>query len=138
MLASASITRFQDNFLGANHEFKAGVEFEQGEYHRDWYRANPYYSYWEDYAAGNPYYYSTASRARTARLRIRTCTPERGMWDVQDHARRFSGYIQDSVTTGRLALNLGLRLDYSYQYEPEQARPELRFDARPPPSSTRP
>ena len=49
MLGSASITRFQDDFLGADHEFKAGAEFEQGEYHRDWYRDNPYYSYWADY-----------------------------------------------------------------------------------------
>jgi hypothetical protein len=130
MLGSASLTRFQDDFLGANHEFKAGFEFEQGEYHRDWYRANPYYSYWADYKNNNPYYSSTS--AYRGRLRIRTCTPSRGMWDVQDNARRFSGYLQDSANTGRFTLNLGLRLDYSYQYEPEQSRPELRYDAAPP------
>jgi len=129
-LASASITRFQDNFLGVDHEFKAGFEFEQGEYHRDWYRENPYYSYWWDYKTLNPYYSSTTlSRGR---LRIRTCTPERGMWDVQDNARRFSGFLQDSLNAGRITLNLGLRLDYSYQYEPEQSRPKLRYDAAPP------
>ena len=130
MLGSASITRFQDDFLSANHEFKAGAEFDQSEYHRDWYRSNPYYFYWYDYVNKDPYYYST-SKAQ-GRLRIRTCTPEKGMWDVQDNARRFSGYIQDSIITGRLALNLGVRLDYSYQYEPEQTRPQLRFEARPP------
>jgi hypothetical protein len=133
MLGSASITRFQDDFLGANHELKAGVEFEQGEYHRDWYRPNPYYFYWYDRLTYNPYYYSgTSTTSLQGRLRIRTCTPERGMWDVQDHSRRFSGFVQDSVVTGRLALNLGLRFDYSYQYEPEQSRPELRYDAPPP------
>jgi hypothetical protein len=130
ILGSASITRFQDSFLGANHEFKAGVEFEQGEYHRDWYRENPYYSYWWDYKTLNPYYSSTT--AYRGRLRIRTSTPERGMWDVQDHSRRFSGFFQDSVSTGRLTLNLGLRLDHSYQYEPEQSRPQLRYNAAPP------
>jgi len=128
-VGSASITRFQDDFLGANHEFKAGVEFEQGEYHRDWFRANPYYSYWANYATGDPYYYSSSSRR--GRLRIRTCTPEQGMWDVQDHARRFSAFIQDSAVAGRLALNIGVRFDFSYQYEPEQTRPELRYEYGP-------
>jgi len=129
MLASASLTRFVNNFLGANHEFKTGIEGEQSEYHRDWYRKNPYYSYWYDYAAGNPYYYSPS--AKRGRLRIRPCPPERGMWDVQDNVRRLSWYVQDNITKGRLALNLGVRLDYSYQYEPEQSRPELRYENGP-------
>jgi hypothetical protein len=129
-LASASITRFADDFLGSSHEFKAGVEFEQSEYHRDWYRGNPYYVYYADYAKNNRYYYSNSKKQ--GRLRIRTCPEERGMWDVQDHVRRFSGYIQDSLTFGNFAINLGLRLDHSYQYEPEQTRPELRYDAAPP------
>jgi hypothetical protein len=128
-LASVSATRFQDDLLGASHEFKAGFEFEQSEYHRDWYRANPYYSYWANYATGNPYYYSTGSRQ--GRLRIRICPDERGQWDVQDHIRRFSGYLQDSARAGRLTFNFGLRLDHSYQYEPPQARPELRYDYGP-------
>jgi len=128
-LASVSATRFQDDLLGASHEFKAGFEFEQSEYHRDWYRANPYYSYWANYATGSPYYYSTGSRQ--GRLRIRICPDERGQWDVQDHIRRFSGYLQDSARAGRLTFNFGLRLDHSYQYEPPQSRPELRYDYGP-------
>ncbi|MBE0460457.1 MAG: TonB-dependent receptor [Candidatus Aminicenantes bacterium] len=129
MLGSASITNFLDDFLGASHEIKAGVEVEQTEYHRDWYRANPYYAYWRDYSAGNPYYYSTSEKK--GRLRIRYCPPVKGMWDVQDHTRRFSGYLQDSLSAGRLAVNLGLRLDYSFQYEPQQMRPELRYNYGP-------
>jgi hypothetical protein len=125
ILASASITRFQDDFLGVSHEFKAGTEFEQSEYHRDWWRGNPYYVYWYDYATNNRYYYSRTGRQ--GRLRVRYPTPEKGMWDVQDHVRRFSGYAQDSITAGRLAINLGLRVDYSFQYEPEQVRPEIRY-----------
>ncbi len=125
ILASAAITRFEDDFLGAGHEFKAGAEFEQAEYHRDWWRGNPFYVYYNNYATDDRYYES-ASR-REGRIRVRFCTPERGMWDVQDHVRRFSGYVQDTATTGRLAINLGLRLDYSFQYEPEQSRPELSY-----------
>jgi hypothetical protein len=127
ILASASLTRFQDDFLGASHEFKAGAEFEQSEYHRDWWRGNPYYAYYYNYTINNRYYYSTSGRQ--GRLRIRYCPPTRGQWDVQDHVRRFSGYAQDSVTTGRLALNIGLRVDKSFQYEPEQSRPELRYES---------
>ena len=133
MLASASLTRFQDDFLfGTNHEIKAGFEFEQTEYHRDWFRENPYYSYWNNYAATprDPYYYSTTNRY--GRLRIRTCPANRDEWDVQDHTRRFSGYIQDSISKARFTFNLGVRYDFSYQYEPEQTRPELRYAVGPP------
>lgn len=129
MLASTSLTRFQDDFLGASHELKVGAEFEQTEYHRDWFRANPYYSYWRDYKKGNPYYYSTSGKR--GRLRMRYCPPEKGMWDVLDNTRRFSGYTQDSIASGKLAINLGLRLDYSFQYEPEQSRPQLRYEYGP-------
>jgi hypothetical protein len=116
--------------LTARHEFKAGGEFEQSEEHEDWYRGNPYYSYWEDYAAGNPYYYSTD--LKQGRLRVHNCPPVAGFWDIQDHVRRFSGYVQDSATKGRLSLNLGVRLDYSYQYRPRQGRPSLSYDYGPP------
>jgi hypothetical protein len=124
-LASASITRFEDEFLGASHELKAGFEFEQTEYHRDWFRpgGNPYYSYWYDFNDDNPYYYSTSGRR--GRLRIRMCPGEAGLWDVQDNTRRFSGYLQDSAVFGRLAVNVGLRIDKSFQYEPVQTRPYL-------------
>ena len=132
-LVSASLTRFQDDFLGVDHELKAGAEFEQGESHRDWYRSNPYYFYWYDMTANNPYYYSGTSAANLqGRLRIATCPSEQGQWDVQDHSRRYSAYLQDGITTGRIALNLGLRFDYSYQYEPEQTRPKLRYNSAPP------
>ncbi len=127
-LASAAWTSFQDEWLGAGHEIKVGAEFEQTEYHRDWYRENPYYSYFDGYPH-NVYYYDVEDQE--GRLRIRMCPPEKGMWDVQDHTRRFSAYVQDSITAGRLALNLGLRFDFSYQFEPEQTRPELRYEYGP-------
>lgn len=128
-LASASITWFLEKLMGAHHELKVGVEFDQAEYHQDWYRQNPWYSYWLDYADGNPYYYSDSGKQ--GRLRIGFGPSMPGMWDVQDSIRRLSGYIQDSLTTGRLAINLGLRFDWSYQYEPGQSRPELRYEYGP-------
>jgi len=127
VLASLSGTKNVNRLFGARHEFKAGFEFEQTEYHRDWYLGggNPYYSYWKDFNANDPYYYSTLDQR--GRLQVRFAPGERGMWDIQDNTRRFSGYIQDNLSTGRLAVNIGLRLDRSYQYEPGQDRPELRY-----------
>jgi len=133
-LASASITRFQDDLLGASHEFKLGGDFEDNTYFRDRCRGyeqgdNPYYTYWRDYVkyqeTGDDkwkYYYST-SGAR-GRLRIRPY-PHLGVWKAYDNVRRFSAYAQDSIVAGKLAINVGVRFDYGYLYEPEQTRPEL-------------
>jgi hypothetical protein len=129
IIGSAQGTHFKDDFLGASHEFKVGVEFEQTEYHRDWFRLNPYYSYFRDYDANNLYYYSTSGQR--GRLRVRMCPRTKGEWDVQDHTRRFSTFVQDSITAGRLVINAGLRFDYSYQYEPEQSRPNMTPDMGP-------
>jgi hypothetical protein len=126
--ASAAITRFQDDLLGASHELKAGVEWEDTLYQRDRCRGfeqgdNPYRTYWRDFAAQNKYYDSPSGKR--GRLYIYPYSHLGGGMVGEDNTRRFSAFAQDSVTAGRLALNLGLRFDYSYAYEPEQTRPEL-------------
>lgn len=126
--ASASITRFQDNFLGASHELKAGGEWEDTYYIRDRVRGfeqgdNPYYTYWRNFATGNKYYDS--SSGKRGRLYLRPYSHLGGGMVGEDNTRRFSGFAQDAILTGRLAINLGLRLDHSWAYEPEQTRPEL-------------
>ena len=125
--ASASITRFEDYFLGGKHEFKAGGEWEDTYYIRDRCRGyepgdNPWRTYWYDFAAGNKYYYSTSNKQ--GRLYLYPFG-EHGLFPDSDNTRRFSGFIQDSFVTGRLAINLGFRVDYTYAYEPEQSRPSL-------------
>lgn len=122
-LASFSVTHFADDLLGASHEIKFGGEFEHTVYGLDRYKdGNPYYTYWRDYNAGNKYYYSTSGRR--GRLRVRPFGPQGTVWKY-DNTRRFSGFVQDSIVKGRLAVNVGLRLDYGYQYEPEQTRPDM-------------
>ncbi|MBN2245205.1 MAG: TonB-dependent receptor, partial [Candidatus Aminicenantes bacterium] len=66
-LASASMTHFADDLLGASHEMKFGAEYEGTIYGLDRYKGvergdNPYYTYWRDYNAGNKYYYSSSGR----------------------------------------------------------------------------
>jgi len=122
-LASFSVTHFADDLLGASHEIKFGGEFEHTIYGLDRYKdGNPYYTYWRDYNAENKYYYSTSGRR--GRLRVRPFGPRDTVWKY-DNTRRFSGFVQDSIVKGRLAVNIGLRLDYGYQYEPEQTRPDM-------------
>ncbi len=122
-LASVSLTHFADDFLGASHELKLGGEYEHTIYGLDRYKdSNPYYTYWRDYNAENKYYYSTSGRR--GRLRVRPFGPRDTVWKY-DNTRRFSGFVQDSIVSGKLAINVGLRLDHGYQYEPEQIRPDM-------------
>jgi hypothetical protein len=126
-LASVALTHFADDLLGASHEMKIGGEYEGTIYGLDRFKGydlgdNPYYTYWRDFLAGNKYYYSTGSRS--GRLRMRPFA-ERGVVWKYDNTRRFSGYALDSIVTGKLAINVGLRLDYGYQYEPEESRPAM-------------
>lgn len=128
-LASLSLTHFADDLLGANHTFKVGGEFEDTIYGLDRFKGyekgdNPYYTYWRDYNAGNKYYYSPTAKPPQGRLRMRPFA-ERGVVWKYDNTRRFSVFAQDSLVWGRLAVNLGLRFDYGYQYEPEQSRPAM-------------
>ncbi len=120
---TASITKYLDGFLGGNHELKAGFEFEQGEGIRDWNKTNPYKTYWYDYATRNPYFFSPAGKQ--GRLTISTCPTTAGSWEPLDGIRRFAGYVQDSLRVGRLALNLGATVDYSYIYQNAETRSQI-------------
>jgi len=119
----ASLTAFADGFLGARHEFKAGFEFEQSETLRDWYKANQFRTYWYDYASGNPYYYSP--ELKQGRLSFSPCPAGSAMWTPKVGIRRFAGYLQDSLQAGRLALNLGVHVDYSYIHRPGGSRSKV-------------
>jgi hypothetical protein len=122
-LASFSVTHFADDLLGASHEIKFGGEFEHTVYGLDRYKdGNPYYTYWRDFLGGNKYYYSTSGRR--GRLRVRPFGPRGTVWKY-DNTRRWSAYVQDNIVKGKLAINVGLRFDYGYQYEPEQTRPDM-------------
>ena len=116
----ASLTAFADSFLGARHEFKAAFEFEQSESTHDWHKANQFRTYWYDYESRNPYYYSP--ELRQGRLSFSPCPAGSSMWTPKAGIRRLAGYIQDSAKAGRLALNLGVHIDYSYLHRPAGSR----------------
>jgi Carboxypeptidase regulatory-like domain len=82
---------FREKFLGGSHEFKFGLEYR--------YNSAVEYSYdpgdvWKLYRNGKPYMAYVEREQRAA--------------GVED---RYSVYLTDGYTRGRLTLNLGLRLD---------------------------
>ncbi len=118
--ASAYITRFQDNFLGGSHEFKAGVEFEDAYGDWNWWRANSMiWNYWNN----NPYWSRARGLSRTTygdgNLAFYICATEKDKSLIADKAQRIGGFLQDSMTIkNRLTINAGLRVDYSYGFKP--------------------
>jgi hypothetical protein len=111
-----NLTRFQDNFLGMNHEFKGGIEYARGTTSSQRTRPQPYTLYWRDW---QPWaYYNTEPYKGRIRIRIpqinRDEMPrENGFW-------RIGAFLQDSITIkNRLSLNIGFRYDESHGFQPE-------------------
>jgi len=115
--ASAYLTRFQDNILGASHELKVGGEYEFSTLE---------YSAWKEnnltihYNQGDPYFFGLNSSPSTSN------TVGKGMIsfliasEVEDRyiprfeLQRFSLILQDTMTFAqRFTLNLGIRFDRS-------------------------
>jgi len=113
--AGAYLTRFQDNFLGGNHELKLGAEYEftYGEW-STWKKDNLLL----DYYYGNPYYYglsespTTDSTVGKGRIYFYITDIAEGILNPKTELRRLGFYIQDTATiASRLTLSLGLRFD---------------------------
>jgi hypothetical protein len=115
---SVTATYFLDNALGGSHEWKFGVEYEWTDGNWNWWRENPFISYWFD---GSIYSYPTSSNPNRGRLYSYISGPSDGS-SVQENAmKRWGAFIQDSWTiVDRLTLNLGVRFDTSHGYFPEQ------------------
>lgn len=110
----AVFTRFQDDFLGADHELKAGIDYSRNNADRQGSRPNPYYYYWNN---GQPWYYSDVEPYK-GQFRIYSgstttqLSHKAGMW-------RMSFFLQDTINIGsRLTVNVGLRYDDSHGYVP--------------------
>ena len=121
-------TYFKDAFLGGSHEFKGGLEWEDGLGGWDFWRIDNMIWYMDTRKPGN-YYYGLVNWKGI---------PNVGMGDIRfyhmnpsgpnlsggpiqhDRNRRYSGYIQDSFTMAkRLTLNLGLRYDWMKGFHPK-------------------
>ncbi len=118
----ASITRYEDSFLGGQHEFKAGAEYEY--IYGEW-------STWKednlliDYYLRNPYYFglnespSTGNTVGKGKIHFYLASKEQGGLIQKSNVRRYGFFVQDSVILAeRLTLNLGVRFDRSSANQP--------------------
>ena len=125
-------TRFQDNFLGGNHEFKGGVEFEDAYGDWDWWRQNPMGFYTDERNPGGYYYdYDRGLDGvqNDGYFYLYICGPNSGDTWIKDKGNRIGAYIQDSVTFGeRLTVNLGIRYDRSWGWKPEVTKSQSGLD----------
>jgi Carboxypeptidase regulatory-like domain len=95
---SANATYFAEKFLGGDHEFKFGVDYMTA--------TTTSYSLYEGNIQLN--YFGPDETMPTGQR-----------WEawllrdylVNDYFQRFSAYVQDTMTYGRLAINVGLRYD---------------------------
>ena len=107
----ASGTRFLDNFLGGDHEIKAGIEYEIDSFRWDWWEKNPYILFTYN---GQPWGLMNYA-PYWGMFYAYTCGANKGDTAPTSKLRRFSSYFQDSVTIkDRLTLNLGLRYDETH------------------------
>ena len=102
----ASFNRFQDNFLGGNHEIKGGISVEKYGFTWDRFRTDSMFWYWNK----GPYYYSAVNK--TGFVRFVMDSAQSGGYKFPANELRIGGFIQDSMTiSNRLTLMFGLRLD---------------------------
>lgn len=121
---SVKLTRFQDDFLGGDHEFKAGVEFDVSSSAWGFYRENPLaWTYYD----GNPYYYrglygldGPHPEYGDGRISLATYGPNKFDQAKEAEKNRFSIFAQDAFSIGnRLTINFGLRYDTIQSRMPE-------------------
>lgn len=105
---AVSLTRFQDNFLGGNHEFKVGLEYGNANGSRDTWRPLRIGLYtWNDDR------YNERSFGPYSGFLYHPLTGDKpGDYVLKNNIIRYGGYIQDSFTIKkRLTINVGLRYD---------------------------
>jgi hypothetical protein len=123
--ASLKWTRFQDNFLGGDHEFKVGVEVQYGLQGADEWRQNSL-SNWRYYNE-NPYYYRGLYNLTgphpiygDGQLTFTTAGTSEGSSPVYERKLRYGAFIQDSLTIkNRLTINFGLRYENIQGWMPD-------------------
>jgi hypothetical protein len=105
------LTHFQDDVLGGDHEIKLGLEYEQAKCEIPWWRKTPvtqFITY-----DGSIYGFKDINPIM-GQVVAGLWGQEKGDWESNMIAKRYSAYIQDTFTINRLTLNLGIRYDQSH------------------------
>jgi len=116
------LTRFLDNFLGGDHEVKAGVEVQTGADAWAIWKNNPLDVFWWN---GSPYYW-TAMYGDYIRdwygdglIGMELFGPDKNGYKAEGKFIKLGFYLQDSFTIkNRLTINFGLRYDHANGWLP--------------------
>jgi hypothetical protein len=107
---TGKLSHHADRFLGAEHDFHFGVQYNQA-------GVNGVYGYNDLFYVYS--YYGNVYGSATVRQ----------PFSYAGTARNIGGFVDDAVRVGRLTLNLGVRYDHSHAFTPEQK--ELDANANP-------
>jgi hypothetical protein len=111
---SLTLTRFIENFLGGDHDIKAGVEWERNRGEWGFYMKQPL---WWTYYDGSPYYYRAQNNGVTdpvygdGTLYYAAIGATHGSSSEIGITSRIGGFVQDSFSIKRLTINAGVRFD---------------------------
>jgi hypothetical protein len=106
--AEASIQRFAENVLGMAHNLGAGADFHSSTSTVSWWRANNLLWHMDSRNPGGTFYPDRGL------LAFWFCGPFEDSTLLSGRTYRLGFHARDTVTVGRLALNLGLRFDRSW------------------------
>jgi hypothetical protein len=112
------LTRYQNDFLGADHEIKIGVDYTWWNVKTSHFSKYPYETHWYNNTPWN--YHNT-----TPYMGEFYVTNEGPDWNSNSQlnlGQRYGIFLQDAINIGRLTLNLGLRFDSSHYTRPEETR----------------
>jgi hypothetical protein len=115
--ASAYLTRFQDNLLGANHEIKIGGEYENFNTEHSVWKTDNLTVYYSD---GSPYFFglrpspSSGNFVGEGKISFLIASDLEGGYVPRFEVQRLSLSVQDTATFARrVTLTMGLRFDRS-------------------------
>jgi hypothetical protein len=116
-IGSAVLTRLQENILGADHELKAGAEYEDMSARSSAWKFN---NLLMSYSFGDPYFYGQAVSPESGNtvglglIGFSVLPRAQDSLNSKQELKRLGVFVQDSLTiAGRVALSLGFRFDRS-------------------------
>ena len=122
---SLTLTKYVDNFLGGDHEIKAGIEWERNRGDWGFYTKEPL---WWTYYNGDKYYWRAQNNGETdpiygdGQLYYACIGTTYGSSYVSGITSRIGGFVQDSFRLKRLTINAGFRLDTVRGWSPGRTK----------------
>jgi hypothetical protein len=113
-----ALTRYQSDFLGADHEIKVGVDYTWWDVKTSHFSKYPYETYWYN---NTPWEYHDTSPYLGA-FYVTNEGPEWNSNSQLNLGQRYGLFVQDAINIGRLTLNLGVRFDGTHYTRPEETR----------------